>query len=275
MSESLETNPNQESKAQSQIISDKFSAAAKKYTQFNQLQRDSASLLLGGIKQDAWLGQHILDIGAGPGTLFPVSHYNALDNNALAQQVVALDIAPGMLKELKLNFPQYFAICGDAESLPLKDSSLDMVYSNLALQWCRRLDQTFSEAHRVMKSGAQLHCAIVIDGSLNQLSNLGLKINDFADHPLIVTAMETCPWKTYSVEVVELTVHFDDLRALLYSIKGVGASITSSHNQTSRRGLTLRGRQDWLSLQKRAEVLRTTRGLPLTYRLAIVRAVKT
>lgn len=259
---------------QKQVISDTFSAAAKDYGKFNQLQKESAGLLLAGTTEHSWNVERVLDIGAGPGTGFPRGQSEYLDgHDTLEPQVIALDIAQGMLKQLKINYPSYSAICADAQSLPVKDDMVDLIYSNLALQWCSDLGSALSEAHRVMRSGAELHCAVVADDSLSQLSSLGLKVNRFRTKSDIESMMELCPWQAFSVEIAELTVHFDDLRSLLYSIKGVGASVVTSNGCCSQ-GLRLRGRQDWLALQKRAEGLRNLEGLPLTYQVAIIRAKK-
>jgi malonyl-CoA O-methyltransferase len=93
-----------------------------------------------------------------------------------------------------------------------------------------------------------------------------------------------------------MTVHFDTLKALLYSIKGVGASVQSAsanHSANSisldsstiqsagevagaiaasEPALRLRGRQDWQAMQAKAESLRVPQGLPLTYQIVQIRA---
>ena len=43
-------------------------------------------------------------------------------------------------------------ICGDIEHLPLASQSLDLLWSNLAIQWCNDLDLAFGEMHRVLKT---------------------------------------------------------------------------------------------------------------------------
>jgi malonyl-CoA O-methyltransferase len=47
-------------------------------------------------------------------------------------------------------------VCGDAENLPLAAGSVQLVFSNLALQWCRP-DRVFPEAARVLESEGPLH----------------------------------------------------------------------------------------------------------------------
>ena len=78
-----------------------------------------------------------------------------------------------------------------------------------------------------------------------------------------------------------MTVYFDTLKALLYSIKGVGASVHVASSTTRVSGSTvsaseftprLRGRQDWQAMQVKAESLRLPQGLPLTYQIVQIRA---
>ena len=61
--------------------------------------------------------------------------------------VVALDMAPGMLREARRRqhlFRRFERVCADAMRLPLADSSVDVVFSSLMLQWCDPLDVTFA-----------------------------------------------------------------------------------------------------------------------------------
>src|SRR5207245_6666555 len=68
--------------------------------------------------------------------------------------VVALDMAPGMLREAQKRqhlFRRFERVCADAMRLPFADSSVDVVFSSLMLQWCAPLDVTFAEVRRVLK----------------------------------------------------------------------------------------------------------------------------
>ena len=94
----------------------------------------------------------ILDVGAGTGYC----------TARLAEQfpeagLFALDIAEGMLRKLH-GRPglrgKVLRVCGDGESLPLRDSSVDLVFSNLALQWCVDLPAALAEFRRVLRPAA-------------------------------------------------------------------------------------------------------------------------
>ncbi|MCS6136191.1 methyltransferase domain-containing protein [Shewanella baltica] len=287
-------------------IAERFSAAAHSYQDHNQLQRLSAASLLSEFTAKG----HLLDIGAGPGTDFSAYHcahqsehhseHGSIQNPPTT--VFAVDIALGMLHKLKQTYPDYHGVCADAECLPFVDGCIDVIYSNLALQWCANFPAAVAEMARVLKPDGECHLSLVAQGSLNQLAELGLRVNDFSTLEALKTAFKLDTWQFLEVQLIPMTVHFDTLKALLYSIKGVGASVQSAsatHSTSSissansisldsstiqsagevagaiaasEPALRLRGRQDWQALQAKAESLRVPQGLPLTYQIVQIRA---
>ena len=94
----------------------------------------------------------ILDAGCGTG-----AGSFSLQKRFKKAQVVSLDIAYNMLQKTAsqqpflqkiLHKPQL--ICADIESLPIASNSINLLWSNLALQWCNDLDAAFNEAARVL-----------------------------------------------------------------------------------------------------------------------------
>jgi malonyl-CoA O-methyltransferase len=247
-------------KMKASIVAERFSAAAKTYAQHNSLQKMSAQKLLNEMAPSGVL----LDIGCGPGTDF--SDFTHLDN------VIALDIAQGMLEQVSSQFPSYQILCADAKAIPLPADTVDVVYSNLALQWCDDLKQSFSSTASVLKSGGDYHLAMVAEGSLPELTALGFRANAFRGLSDIVSQFDPKVWLIKVAKLEANTVYFDDLKALLYSIKGVGASInadaSASNLSQSVSNQGIRGRGDWLKLLEKAESIRQEKGLPLTYQIA-------
>ncbi|AUD61970.1 methyltransferase type 11 [Shewanella sp. Pdp11] len=287
-------------------IAERFSAAAHSYQDHNQLQRLSAASLLSEFTAKG----HLLDIGAGPGTDFSVhdfahqSEHHAEQGSIQNPQttVFAVDIALGMLHKLKQSYPDYHGVCADAECLPFVDGCIDVIYSNLALQWCGNFAAAVAEMARVLKPNGECHLSLVAQGSLNQLAELGLRVNDFSTLESLKAAFKLDTWQSLEVQLIPMTVHFDTLKTLLYSIKGVGASVQSVSSSHSAHSISsanstrlidstsqaagevagaiaaadlaprLRGRQDWLAMQAKAESLRVPQGLPLTYQIVQIRA---
>lgn len=243
-------------------IADLFSKAAKQYKRYAELQGLTADIL----QANAQLTGVGLDIGAGPGTLF-----------SQASNLIALDIAQGMLHELKFNYPNYHPIQACAEQLPFRTDSFDFIYSNLAMQWCPQLDVVANEINRVLKPAGNCYLSLVAEGSLPELDKLGLRRNIFPSKAELLAAFPRNCWHQLNIKQQELRIYFPDLRALLWSLKGIGASGSlkkhqQSDNETPISGL--KGRGFWQQLEQKTERLRTSEGLPLTYQILFIQGQK-
>jgi malonyl-CoA O-methyltransferase len=239
-----------------QSVAKGFSKAAQAYKHYDVLQRQTAASLL----SKADLSGRLLDVGAGPGTCFAA--FKQVD------QVIALDIAQGMLTTLSQSFPHYHTLCCDAQAINLAANTIDSVYSNLALQWCDNLPQAISELNRVLVDGGQCHLSIVANGSMPQLQALGFSVNQFDSLALMLSAFDDKQWHRLDAHIETVTVYFDDLRSLLYSIKGVGASQTNLNGPVPIH----LSKSQWQKRLTLAEALRTEKGIPLSYNIAYIRA---
>ena len=90
----------------------------------------------------------VLDLGCGTG-------HGAAALAALwpRGRIIALDSSPGMLRETNRldEEARIERLCAEAESLPLNDASVDLVFSNVMLPWCEDIDAVFAEVARVLK----------------------------------------------------------------------------------------------------------------------------
>src|ERR1700739_1484405 len=138
-----------------------FSRAAASYDSVAELQRDVGTQLMnrlpGCFRTALWL-----DLGCGTGYF----------TRALAERFgegLALDIAEGMLNHARpLGGAMHF-IAGDAERLPLQDSTCDLIFSSLAVQWCADFESVLGEAFRVLKPGGIFAFASLCVGTLYEL----------------------------------------------------------------------------------------------------------
>ena len=120
----------------------------------------------------------------------------------------------------------------------------------------------------------ECHFKVAIDGNLAELKTLGFHVNQFHSVSALKSAFitsQTMPpdWDSIDIQVETITVYFADLRSLLYSIKGVGASSAQADEEKQRAVLS---KQQWQQRVALAESLRTDKGLPLTYQIAYIRA---
>jgi malonyl-CoA O-methyltransferase len=212
----------------------------------------------------------ILDAGSGTGW----------GNRQLAEkypssQIVALDIAIGMIQTAlgrsgwwrKLfGGTQTMHVCGDIEALPIADNSLDMVWSNLAIQWCNDLTGTFSGLHRILKVEGLLMFSTFGPDTLKELRTAfsGVDqhnhLNRFADMHDIGDMLMEAGFAEPVMDMECFTLTYEDVRGVLHDLKSIGA-----HNATQGRGQGLMGKAAWARLVENYERQRKNGKLPATY----------
>ena len=216
-----------------------FDQASSHYDQFTQLQRDIGDELIDRLRLFKVQPQRILDVGAGTGRLSGVM----MDLYPKAQ-VTALDLAPGMLKQAAAHDRwrrKLGRLCGDAECLPVADASVDLVFSNLAIQWCQDLDAVFAEFKRVLRPGGMLLFSSFGPSTLHELRESwaqvdnDVHVNRFVDLHEVGDAMLNAGLPDPVVDVDRLCLHYPDVYDLMRGLKGMGAH---NVNQGRAHGLT-------------------------------------
>lgn len=114
--------------------------------------------------------QVILDAGCGTGHFLPILH--ALSGLVSKVRCIALDRSPGMLTMMQARHDNAATVPlrGDLESLPLASNSIDLIFSNLAMQWLDDPSDWLTEAARVLKPGGWLAATTLTAGTLEQIS---------------------------------------------------------------------------------------------------------
>ncbi|KLT73653.1 hypothetical protein PL75_01515 [Neisseria arctica] len=246
-----------------------FSQAAQGYDRAAELQRHVGHTLLQYLQcteANGLTGKNILDIGAGSG-------YFSRILTEEGANVLALDLAEGMLRHIRQTPDAPACLLADAEALPLTENSFDICFSSLAVQWCD-LPQTAAEMLRVLKPGGIAAVATLSQGSLSQLSHAwqaadhAAHTNRFLPQEEITAAFDIFATRTIFSETC--TRRFPDLKSLLGDLKHVGANHVLERTE---RGLT--GKQRWLKFQTAYEAMRDENGLlPLDYHVVYVIARK-
>ena len=137
-----------------------FSRSAHGYERAAALQREVEARLLESLDylDDPALGRApprvVVDLGSGP------AHAAAtMRKRWPSAQVVAIDIALPMLREAKARsgwWRPLQRVCADVRALPLAEGSVDLLFSNLCLQWVDDLPAAFAGFRRVLKPGGLL-----------------------------------------------------------------------------------------------------------------------
>ncbi|MGE8499058.1 MAG: malonyl-ACP O-methyltransferase BioC [Pseudomonas sp.] len=245
-----------------QRIAASFSRAADSYDSVAALQRSVGHQLLAQLRPAA-APRRWLDLGCGTGYFG-----RALAGHFAQAEGVALDIAEGMLRHARpLGGAQHF-VAGDAENLPLRDNSCDLVFSSLALQWCADFAAVLDEARRVLRPGGVLAFSSLCVGTLQELRDSWQAVDGFV-HVNRFRRFEDyqalCAASGLQVDQLETrpeVLHYADLRSLTHELKALGA-----HNLNPGRPDGLTGRARMLALIAAYERFRQADGLPATYQV--------
>ena len=137
-----------------------FSRSAAGYERAAALQREIEARLLESLDylEDPALGREppgvAVDLGCGP------AHAAAAMRKRWPHaRVLAMDLALPMLREAKRRsgwWRPFDRVCADARALPLAEGSVDVLFSNLCLQWVEDLPAVFAGFRRVLRPGGLL-----------------------------------------------------------------------------------------------------------------------
>ncbi len=258
---------------QTSQVAASFSRSAANYDSVAVLQRQTGDELLDRLALLKNIPNTVLDLGAGTGrqttmlaARYPKSH------------IIALDIAPAMLQQARLQHQKALGLSrylpknkrtrylsGDAESLPLADSSVDLVYANLCLQWCdpRRC---FNEIQRVLRPGVALMFTTLGPDTLTELRQAWAAVdnyphvNQFIDMHDVGEAMAVAGLAQPVLDTDRYTLTYDNVHSLMQDLKILGAR---NIHADRRRGLT--GRQAFVNVAEAYEPFRKQDILPATY----------
>ncbi|MDD5240362.1 MAG: malonyl-ACP O-methyltransferase BioC [Sulfuricella sp.] len=257
-----------------------FDRAATTYDRVAVLQREICERMAERLQYVKFEPQVVLDAGCGTG-------YGSelLRKRYAKSRVIELDLAPAMLRASRerqsgwkrlLPFMAAPAqICGDLETLPLRDGSVGMIWSNLALQWCNDLEATFSGMHRALQSGGLLMFTTFGSDTLKELRQVfgaldaDAHVNRFADMHDVGDALMQAGFAAPVMDMETVTLTYDDLAGLMRDLKALGA-----HNANQGRGRGLLGKGAWQRLQQGYEALRRDGKLPATYEVVYGHAWK-
>ncbi|QXH51963.1 malonyl-ACP O-methyltransferase BioC [Pseudomonas fakonensis] len=239
-----------------------FSRAAASYDSVAALQRAVGLALLGQLP-DALAPARWLDMGSGTG------HFSrVLAERFAASEGVAVDIAEGMLRHAREQGGAQHHVVGDAERLPLREASIDLLFSSLAVQWCGQFASVLGEARRVLRPGGVMAFSSLCVGTLDELRASwqvvdGLvhvnRFRRFEDYQRLCAES--------GLELIGLqrrphVLHYPDVRSLTHELKALGA-----HNLNPGRPSGLTGRARMQGLLQAYEQFRQPQGLPATYQV--------
>ncbi len=250
-----------------------FGRAADDYTNHARLQAEVADRLLERLDGLKFEPKTVIDLGCGPGV-----QAKALSQRFDNARVVAMDWSLPMLARagaergwLRKRFER---VAADANALPLADSSIDLLYSNLMLQWCDDLPALLNGFRRILKPGGLVLFSTFGPDTLVELREAWRKVDKqphvspFADVQTIGDAMMRAGFGEPVLDTDWITTTYTKPRALLDELKAIGATYAGSDRQ---RGLT--GPRKLRALLAAYEATRMNSGLyPATWEVVYASA---
>lgn len=245
-----------------------FARAAQDYDAAAVLQREVADRLLERLQYIHFKPATVLDVGAGTGYCSV-----RLQKQYPKARVLALDIAQPMLAYARHKTTWWSRlrhrmdyICADAEALPLVDNSVDMVFSNLTLQWVNQLEQTLREFVRVLRPGGMLLFSSFGPDTLIELREAWRAVdnyphtNSFIDLHDVGDAMLRSRLAEPVMDAERLTLIYPDVYKIMRELKAIGA-----HNVTVQRARGLTGKSRFKRVVHEYEQFRRDGVLPVSY----------
>ncbi len=163
-------------------------------------------------------------------------------------------------------------ICADAQKLPVQSACLDVLYSNLCIQWCENLTELFAEWRRVMKPGALLLFSSFGPDTLHELRSAwaavdaGAHVNPFFDMHTVGDALLAAGFRDPVLETDRFSLSYSSPSSLLQELKAIGAS-----NALQNRKPGLGGRSA-LSAMQNAYPRRADGSITATYEVVYASA---
>ena len=205
--------------------------------------------------------RHIVDLGAATGKASPELAALYPDARILAVDLCRHMASRSMARCRRLD--RAAAITGDAEHLPLRDGSIDLIFANLLLPWCDP-GEVFREASRVLRNGGLLLFTTVGPDTLGEVRQAwsevddGLHVHGFADMHDLGDLANRAGLAEPVLDIDRLTVTYPDVGGLVSDLRACGAT-NVAHGRRSQ----LTGRSRWNAFRERLESQRTEAGLSI------------
>ncbi len=246
---------------QKKAIATAFGRASQHYDEFAHFQRSVGQALMDNMQSVHGCHGSVLDVGSGTG-------YFSEQWRSTNEAITGVDLSADMVNFAQVRCPRVHFLQGDAEHLPFADGSFDVVFSNLALQWCDDLSVPLREMLRVLKPNGVLGFTTLLSGSLSELASVSqdgtrVRVNDFLSKSQFNVTVDNIGQGKMIANNVPWILEVPNVRTLMKELKGIGA------NHLCRgRSEGLMSRRKWQDIECRYEKKRLPNGqLPVTYQV--------
>ncbi len=256
-----------------------FERAARSYDAAAVVHREVGRRLVEHLDPIRIVPARVLDLGCGTGAFL-----EALARRFANAQLLGIDVARAMLLAARkrggwwrraLGGRRAALACADAERLPIAAGSVDLVFSNLMLQWCRP-EAVLAECARIQPAGGLFIFSSFGPDTLEELREaFGAvdsrpHVHTFADMHDLGDALVHAGYADPVMEMERVTVEYASVDALARDLRAVGAG-----NAAQARSRGLASRAAWRRMSERYEAKRRGGALPATYEVLYGHAWKT
>jgi malonyl-CoA O-methyltransferase len=254
-----------------------FERAASSYDASAVIHREVGKRLLEHLDPIRIDPSLVVDIGCGTG-----ASLEALSLRYPRAAIAGFDLARTMLAQARVRTPWWRRaigirvpefVCADAERLPLATGVAGLVFSNLALQWCRP-DAFFAEASRILPAGGLLLFSTFGPDTLREFrasfaaADSAAHVNAFVDMHDLGDSLVQAGFADPVMEMEVVTLEYSSVEAIARDLKSVGATALPA------RQSGLAGRSGWKRMTDRYESFRRDGALPATYEVVYGHAWK-
>ena len=217
-----------------------FERAADTYDASAVLQKEIAKRLTERLDYIKHSPKTVLDVGSGTGFIT-----QDLLKRYPKSSIFALDLAYSMARkshQLGGWFRKPLAVCADAEQLPLKPDSIELLISSLMLQWSNDLKQTFTGFHSVLAPNGLLLFSTFGPETLREMRESWATVDNvphtsnFLDMHEIGDALLQSGFINPVTDMEMITMTYANVRQLMRDIKQIGASNTHSERNKGLMG---------------------------------------
>ncbi len=204
-----------------------FDSRASRYESSAILQREVCQRMLDRLQWLKLQPQTIVDVGTGTGW-----GIQGLMKYYRSARVMALDLSMPMLQQVRAKsgwFRKPGLICADAEALPLADESVDMIFSNLMLQWCHP-ETVFAEFKRILRPGGVLMFSTFGPDTLKELRHCwaqvddAVHVNEFTDMHDLGDALLVSGFAEPVMDADLMTLTYQHAKDVMLDLKNIGAN---------------------------------------------------
>ena len=202
-----------------------FDAKSSSYDEYSFVQKEVSERMIKRLKFLKSKPLNILDIGCGTGYLSDlISQYLPNSN------IVCMDFSYEMVSQCKSKNIKLEPLVADAEYMPFKASTFDLVISSFTLHWCQQIDKIFSDIFRILKNDGNFMFTTVGPDTLKELRNAYKlidnyeHINTFDDMHTYGDILLSSGFHDPVMDVERLIIEYKNFNEVLQSLRKTGAS---------------------------------------------------